>query len=96
MPVLSPDGTRVAYKKRQESGSWRLAVLNLASGVEFILPEERSVDDQVAWIDADTIAYAIPLTGQHSGEFDVWSTPADGSDSPKLLVQRASSPTVVM
>ena len=41
-PSLSPDGTRVAYKKRQDSGNWRLAVLDLASGVELILPEEQA------------------------------------------------------
>ena len=94
-PSLSPDGTRVAYKKRQDSGSWRLAVLNLASGVEIILPEERSVDDQVAWIDDDSILYALPLTGQRGGEFDTWMISADGAKSPQMLLGNASSPTVV-
>ncbi|QHC60427.1 hypothetical protein [Rathayibacter sp. VKM Ac-2760] len=49
-PSLSPDETRVAYKKDVGDGvpDWRIAVLNLASGVETMLPEELSVDDQVA------------------------------------------------
>ena len=59
-PSLSPDGTRVAYKKRLAAGGWSVAVLDLASGQERRLPEQRSVDDQVSWLDDDTVVYGLP------------------------------------
>ncbi len=93
-PSLSPDGTRVAYKKRRDDG-WGLAVLDLASGVETALPEDRSVDDQVEWLDDATVLYALPLTGERGGEFDVWALPVDGTGGPRLLIGQASSPSVI-
>jgi hypothetical protein len=94
-PSVSPDHTRVAYKKRQGSGGWRVAVLDLASRTETLLPERRSVDDQVAWLDDDTVLYALPLTGRLGGESDVWAMAADGSSRPRLLIEQAASPAVV-
>lgn len=65
-PSLSPDETRVAYKKDVGDGvpDWRIAVLDLASGVETVLPEERSVDDQVVWVDDGTLLYGMPREGR--------------------------------
>ncbi|WP_158886897.1 TolB family protein [Amycolatopsis anabasis] len=90
-PSLSPDGGRVAFKKREGSG-WRLAVLDLAGGRETLLAETRGVDDQAAWLDGRTVSYALPGAG---GGSDVWAVPADGSGSPKLLVTGGSSPVAV-
>ena len=52
---MSPDGTKVAYKKlgNRGPGDWRLAVLDLATGKEMSLAEQHSVDDQVEWLDDD-------------------------------------------
>jgi len=94
-PSLSPDGTRVAYKKRLTSGGWSVAVLDLASGQERWLPEQRSVDDQVSWLDDDTVVYGLPLTGERGGETDLYAVPADGSAAPRLLAGQAWSPSVV-
>ncbi len=96
-PSVSPDGTHVAYKKRagQPAGHWRVAVLDLASGTEQVLAETRSVDDQVEWLDDSTLMYGLPRTGAQAGTSDVWSTPADGSGSPRLLISAAWSPAVV-
>ena len=41
-PSLSPDGSRLVYKKRlgnPDPGVWRLASLDLATGVETVLAE---------------------------------------------------------
>ncbi len=65
-PAVSPDHDRVAYKKREGAG-WRIAVLDLASGREKVLPGRRSVDDQVAWLDDDTLLYSLPRTGAAQG-----------------------------
>ena len=94
-PSVSPDHNRVAYKRRSDDGGWRIAVLDVASGAEQVLPGGRSVDDQVAWLDDDTVMYALPRTGARSGEFDVWAVSADGSSVPRLLIPLASSPAVV-
>ena len=62
-PSLSPDGTKVAYKKNISTGAtpyWSIAVLDLASGIETVLPEKRNVDDQVEWLDDATLLYGLP------------------------------------
>jgi hypothetical protein len=96
-PSLSPDGSRVAYKKRQDRapGDWRIAVLDLASGRETMLAEERSVDDQVEWLDDRRVIYGLPGEGAAAGETNVWAVPADGTGDPALLIEKAWSPAVV-
>ncbi len=89
-PSLSPDGTRIAYKKALPEGGWRLTVLGLGDLVEIPTAETRSVDDQAAWIDDHTLAYALPHAG---GGADVWAVPADGSGAPRLLAAGADSPS---
>lgn len=87
-PSLSPDGTRLVYKKRiGGNGAWRFYVLDLATGREKPLAEPRSRDDQVDWLDDERIAYG--------GDGKIWVVPADGSGAPKVLVEHASSPSVV-
>lgn len=86
-PSLSPDGTRLAFKKRVDAVSWRLAVLDLATMTETVLAETASIDDQAAWLDSETVMYA-------KGS-DVWATPANGSGSPHLLITGASSPSIL-
>jgi hypothetical protein len=96
-PSLSPDGTRLAYKKNLGSfGSpnWHIAVLDLDTQAETIMAEQRSVDDQVEWFDGATLLYGLPR-GDVAGDSDVWSMPADGSGSPTLLIPHAWSPSVV-
>ena len=87
-PSLSPDGTRIAFKRSLNShGSWRLYVLDLKTMQEKPLAETSSVDDQVEWIDNDHISYWL-----HS---DTWSLPADGTGSPTKLITDASSAVLV-
>ena len=97
-PSLSPDGRHVAYKKRLGNltpGVWRLASLDLTTGVETLLAETRDVDDQVEWRDDDSVLYALPRTDTQATTSDVWLVPADGSGAPSLFVGSASSPAVV-
>jgi hypothetical protein len=96
-PSLSPDGTRVAYKKRLggRPGVWRLAVLDLATGHETVLADTRSVDDQAEWLDGSRVLYALPRTGNDAGTSDVWVQPADGSGAPAVLIAGGASPAVV-
>lgn len=94
-PSLSPDGTRLAFKSSVDGGparGWRLSVLDLSTAAVTPLAEPRNVDDQAVWIDDRTVAYAIPRGIGHS---DVWSVPADGSGTPRLLLPDAESPAVL-
>jgi hypothetical protein len=93
-PSLSPDGTRIAYKKRVPTAGaalWHENVLDLSTLKETPLAEHHSVDDQATWLDDDTVAYSLPTPGV-TGSQDLWSVPADGSGSPHLLLSGAFSP----
>ena len=95
-PSVSPDGSRIAYKKNVSTGAeahWSIAVLDLATGKETLMPDDRSIDDQIEWLDDDTLLYAMP--GAAAGDSDVWSIPADGTGASTLFLPHASSPTVV-
>jgi hypothetical protein len=84
-PSLSPDETRIAFKKRVGNG-WRLSVLDLATMRETPLAETRSVDDQAEWLDDEHILYGL--------EGDVWQVRADGGGRPALYLPDALSPAV--
>jgi len=100
-PSLSPDGTRIAFKRRDADGAsgrtlWHVAVMELASRqVRVLKGEQRNVDDQVEWKDDREILYAMPLDAQRSAaEMDVWDIPADDSSPPRKLLPYAFSPAV--
>jgi hypothetical protein len=88
-PSLSPDGTRIAYKKRVGAGGkrWRLYVLDLRTMRETPLAETRSVDDQAEWLDDEHVLYGL--------DESIWTVPADGSGRPVPYAPRADSPAVV-
>jgi hypothetical protein len=97
-PSLSPDGTRIGFKKHGDlpNGAWRLAVYDLRAGAETVLAETRSVDDQVEWLDDTTIIYGLARSSDSgAATSDVWAVPADGTGTPQILVRDAWSPAVV-
>lgn len=88
-PSLSPDETRIAYKKRVGPAGkrWRLHVLDLRTMQETALAETRSVDDQVEWLDDERVLYGL--------DERIWTMAADGSGKPVEYAPRGDSPTVV-
>ncbi|HEV7863377.1 MAG TPA: hypothetical protein VGR20_11770 [Acidimicrobiia bacterium] len=95
-PDLSPDGTRIAFKQRTGAGgadlpTWQPAVLDVATLHDHPLAEVRNVDDQIEWLDNSTVVYAVD-TGV--GAPSIYSSPADGTGTPRLLVADADSPSV--
>ncbi|MGW4412843.1 TolB family protein [Nonomuraea sp. NPDC004702] len=85
-PSLSPDGTRLVFKKRVSPGPWRLHLLDLATMRETPLGERASIDDQAAWLDDRTVMYAK--------DGDVWAADVGGGP-PRRLIPGASSPAAV-
>ncbi|WP_158881488.1 hypothetical protein [Amycolatopsis anabasis] len=93
-PSLSPDGTKVAYKKRlNRLGVWQLAVYDLKTGEERVLPETTGIDDQAAWLDEHNLAYAATAGGQQKSS--VFFVPADGSAPARMVIPNAASPVPV-
>jgi hypothetical protein len=92
-PSLSPDGTRVAFKKHGDlpAGQWRLAVYDLRSGVEKVLDDVHNIDDQAEWLDNETVLYGL----SRDSSSDIWQVPADGSGTPQVFIPDAWSPAVV-
>jgi dipeptidyl aminopeptidase/acylaminoacyl peptidase len=91
-PSLSPDGTRVAFKKMIARADWRLSVLDLATLEETELAETRSVDDQAEWLDDERILYAL---ADPAPWMSIMVVSADGSGRPTRFAKGAASPAVV-
>jgi hypothetical protein len=94
-PSLSPDGTRLVFKKRVPDADpdepWRLYALDLKTMEETPLAESRSVDDQVVWSDEHTVMYG--LAGDYGD--DLWSVPADGTGKAERVAVAALNPAFI-
>jgi hypothetical protein len=88
-PALSPDETRIGYKKAvgHDPPIWRFHVLDLATGRETPLAETQPLDDQIEWLDNKHVLY-------RSGE-STWTVPADGSGAPRRWLAAGDSPAIV-
>jgi hypothetical protein len=92
-PSLSPDGTRIAYKKRIAEGPtrWQVALLDLATmESRDLVAEPRSIDDQIMWLDDSRIAYLAPGRRVTTAVLDV-----DAGTPPGTLLDYADSPAVL-
>ncbi|MFD0337357.1 TolB family protein [Streptomyces sp. NPDC127117] len=90
-PSLSPDGTKIAFKKRvpglPTNLPWRLYVLDLETMKEHPVAETRSVDDQAVWSDDHNLVYSLP-----DFSADLYTVPADGSSASRALAHEALAP----
>jgi len=95
-PSLSPDDTRIAFKKKIDAPrSWRPAIFDLKTRAETVLPDTRSLDDQLEWLDNEHVLYAIVEPGTAPVRSSVWKVRADGTQPPTLFIADAASPAVV-
>lgn len=98
-PSVSPNGRRVAYKKRFTIDGrqiWQLYVLDLATQRETPLAEKRSLDDQIEWLDDDHVLYTVSDKPEgSSGTTNVWKADAAGTGTPAIFLPKAYSPCIV-
>lgn len=93
-PEVSPDGSTVVVKE-QRGDAFRLVAIDVESGVRRLLGETRSVDDQVEFLDDDTILYGLPNPDEGTVEqpaFDIWALDLTPGAEPRLLLPFADSP----
>jgi len=93
-PSLSPNGTRIAFKKRTPTGLWQFTVLDLATMKEIPLAEPESIDDQVEWLDNEHILYQ-KIDSDSPNFVSVFVLPADGSGKPEVFIPGVISPVIV-
>jgi hypothetical protein len=98
-PSLSPDGSRIAFKKKFVKGvevRWQPAILDLNTKAVHLLPEPRHIDDQIEWLDDAHVLYGVGHSLSAAvRRADVWELSADGSSAPVLFLADAESPAVV-
>jgi hypothetical protein len=94
-PSLSPDESRIAFKKMISRGNWRLTVLNLTTFEEIPLAETKSVDDQAEWLDNGHVLYTRPDPAAPPPGMSIMVVSADGSGQAKVFAKGAASPAVV-
>jgi hypothetical protein len=96
-PEVSPDGSTVVAKE-QRGDHFQLVAIDVATGSRRDLGERRSIDDQVEWLDEDTIVYAVPNPDEGTVAqpvFDIWVVDTEPGAEPRLVVPFADSPAVV-
>ncbi len=91
-PSLSPDNSRIAFKKviQEPYRHWIISVLDLTTMTETVLAEERNVDDQVEWLDDRRILYGLP-EDQNSAVVNTWMIDRIGHAQPRLFLAGAAS-----
>ncbi len=96
-PSISPDGTRIAFKKNAGgalAAHWKVAILELATGQQTVLSEKRSVDDQIEWLDNRNLLYGLAADGGN-GDSNIWKLGTDPTSQPSLFIAHGWSPSVV-
>jgi hypothetical protein len=83
--------------------TWRVAVLDVVTLADHPLAETRDIDDQPQWLDDDTVMYGLTRPIDLGGAWvppglpliasgtrvpaDTWAVPADGSGTPRRLLE---------
>ena len=93
-PEVSPDGSTIVAKELR-GDRFQLVAIDVASGERRDLGETMMVDDQVEFLDDDTILYAkVNETEGTAAQpvFDIWALDLAPGSTPRMVVPFADSP----
>lgn len=96
-PEVSPDGSTLVVKERRDGDFFQLVAIDTATGARRDLPEARTVEDQVEFLDDSTIIYGLPNEAEGTESqpaWDIWSLNLNGG-SPQLIIPFADSPAAI-
>lgn len=94
-PSFSPDGSRLAFKKRKGLSGWVPAMLDLTTFSETVFASNRNVDDQIEWLDNHTLIYEVHTPKMAGAQTDlVLLDVRQPKSSARLWLQNAGSPAV--
>lgn len=96
-PEISPDGSTLVVKERTEGDFFQLVAIDVETGERRNLPEARSVEDQVEFLDDSTIIYGLPNEAEGTEAqpaWDIWSLDLNGGQ-PQLIIPFADSPAAI-
>ncbi len=95
-PSFSPDGTRLAFKQRKTLGGWNAAVYTIQTGKITVFEAPYSVDDQIEWLDNQTLVFEKKTITAASATVDLMVRDAQNPTLPaRLWLANAGSPTFV-
>jgi hypothetical protein len=93
-PSYNPNGDTIAFKKRLSTTRWAPAILNLSTLKATVFSHiKESVDDQIDWLDANTLLYEVvitPLVGEASIDLMTLNTQAK-AEPARLWLKNARS-----
>ncbi|MBV1779113.1 hypothetical protein KRR55_08310 [Paeniglutamicibacter sp. ABSL32-1] len=95
-PSISPDGKFIAYKKRRVDSvpaHWDIAVYDIAKQTEQLYPLESGFDDQLEWLDSNTLLFGQPRE-ENPGDADIFSLDLVPGSLPKMFIEHAWSPSI--
>lgn len=96
-PSFSPNGKRIAFKKRTGAAKWSPAVMELATLKETVFDLANSVDDQIEWLNDDALIYEVvntPLIGPSAVNLMTLNL-REAKPEQRLWLSDARSPTFV-
>ncbi|PQZ91651.1 hypothetical protein CQ018_13535 [Arthrobacter sp. MYb227] len=95
-PSISPNGKFIAYKKKRADSvpvHWDIAVQDLSQGTETLYPLETSFDDQLEWLDSETLLFG-QARADSPGDADIFSLTLQNDSKPRLFLEHAFSPSI--
>ena len=92
LPRLSPDGTRVAFRRQSDAGGLDIVLRDLTRGTETRLTDTATVEDLLIWSpDGETVTFLTNVG--LSTRYDLYSRPVDLSAESQVVIETPGADT---